>query len=373
MTTLIPALLLDSLALTGGAALTEGFALEARGAAGRRALLRGGSQLEAYDLDRLWDGERAPVAAFPFPWPDWSLGQHSVAPDASFAVFSGQRSVRAVAADGTTLWVYRHGCWDQRIGHGHSGDDQQVCGGIESGSCRVSDDGALVWAHVVADAGHAEQDEYDEYWVVLDATDGAELARVPLTGVASGSQHVSHPDGVHMGLCIGMGQDGILLHWARLDGGEVTTWDVNETEDRILVDVHPGHAGFLTVEHYGEDIRLHALDGTVLATAEARPTGEEAGEWDECRPWDHPCGFVDADTVIATTVECDEHPEEADHWLLDARTLTLRGGIAYPCPVDGFARPLGDGTWLTHDGKKGLLHRWGLTLADRPSGTRTKA
>ena len=41
-----------------------------------------------------------------------------------------------------------------------------------------------------------------------------------------------------MGLCIGMGQDGILLHWARWDGEKLTGWELNETMDRILMDVH---------------------------------------------------------------------------------------------------------------------------------------
>ncbi|MER6616448.1 hypothetical protein [Streptomyces xantholiticus] len=42
-----------------------------------------------------------------------------------------------------------------------------------------------------------------------------------------------------------------------------------------------------------------------------------------------------ADTVIASTVESDGDPERAHHWLLDARTLGIRGTVAYPTgPVD---------------------------------------
>ncbi|MER5730263.1 hypothetical protein ABT084_18320 [Streptomyces sp. NPDC002138] len=363
---MIPVRLLDSVPLPGGEGLTSGFALESRSEGRRRALLRSGDVLEVYDLDALWAGERAPVAAFPVPWPAWTSGEHSVSPDGSFAVFSGQRSVRAVGADGVTLWVYGHGCWDQEVGHAHSGDEQQICRDFESGSCRVSDDGRLVWAHVVAEG------EYEECWVVLDARDGAELARVPLDSVTSGSNHLSHPDGVHMGLGIGMGQDGILLHWARWDGHTVTSWDLNETMDRILADVHPEHAGYLTLEHYGYDITLHALDGTVLATGQPAADGadgadadadadEAEGEAEDLPAWDYSCGFVDGDTVIATTTEYDEAPELARHWLLDAHTLRVRGQVAYPQPVDSLARPLGDGTWLTYDAKTADLHRWGIT------------
>ncbi|MEU6862273.1 hypothetical protein ABZ924_03180 [Streptomyces sp. NPDC046876] len=330
----ITAQLRASVPLPGGEALINGFAFESRGSGSQRALLRNGAELEVYDLSEVFAGERAPTAVFPAPWV-WDRWVPSVSPDGSFAVFSGQRAVRAVGADGVALWEYRHGCWGPELGHAHTGDEQEVCRGLEHGSCRVSDDGRLVWAHVVI--------EEDEYWVVLDARDGRELARLPLDGAASGSNHLSHPDGTHMALCIGMGQDGILLYWARWDGAELTAWDPDGTTDRILIDVHAGHAGFLTVQHYGADLELHALDGSVLA--QGRP-----GEDGSC--WDYWCGFVDADTVIAAA-------EDGPHRLLDARTLQVRGAVAYPAePVEGGVRPLGDGTWLTYDTASGTLNRW---------------
>ncbi|WOX24494.1 hypothetical protein [Streptomyces solicathayae] len=348
----IPVQLRDSVRLLGAGGLLNGFAFESRAGGARRALLKNGTELEVFDLDELFTGERAPSVVFPMPWPGWDWGVHSVSPDGTFAVFSGQREVRAVAADGRTLWQYRHGCWDQEIGHLHTGDEQQVCRGSEHGSCRVSDDGRLVWAHVVD-----PETEYDELWVVLDARDGRELARLPLDSVTSGSHHLSHPDGVHMALDIGMGQDGILLYWGRWDGEKLTTWDLNETMDRILMDVHQEHAGFLTVEHYGQDMTLHALDGAVLA--EGEPPEAEEDEDPTC--WDWSCGFVDADTVIGSTTEYDDEGGDPRHWLLDARTLEIRGLLAYPDgPVDGFARPLGDGTWLTYDESTSTLHRWSL-------------
>ncbi|RKT06114.1 hypothetical protein BX286_4152 [Streptomyces sp. 3211.6] len=317
--------------------------------------MRNGEEVEVYDLDELLGGELAPVAVFPAPWPGWDRGVDSVSPDGGFAVFSGQRAVRAVGVGGEVLWEYRHGCWGPELGHPHSGDEQEVCRGLEHGSCRVSDDGRTVWAHVV----HEER----EYWVVLDAADGRELARLPLEdSAAAGSNHVSHPDGIHMGLSIGMGQDGILLYWARWDGEKLTAWDLNETMDRILADVHPGHRGFLTIEHYGSDLRLHALDGDTLATAEP----ESGAEDEEPGFWDYGCGFVDAGTVIAAAGEDgdEEDAERAGHWLLDAHTLGIRGRVAYPDgPVAGYVRPLGDGTWLTYDTGTEILNRWGEAAA----------
>ncbi|MEU7555078.1 hypothetical protein AB0B01_22510 [Streptomyces sp. NPDC044571] len=135
-----------------------------------------------------------------------------------------------------------------------------------------------------------------------------------------------------MGLSLGMGQDGILLHWARWDGAKLTARDLNETMDRILIDVHAERPGFLTVEHYGADLELHALDGSVLARGEPGPADD-----DEHPPsCDYGCGFVDvdADTVIAST------EEDGGHWLLDARTPELRGAVRYPGgPVDA-ERPI---------------------------------
>ncbi|WP_328930142.1 hypothetical protein OG429_03100 [Streptomyces sp. NBC_00190] len=347
----ITAQLRDSVKLPGGDALVSGFAFESRGNGPCRALLQNGHELEVYDLYEVFAGERAPTAVFPVPWPGWDRGVHSVSPDGSFTVFSGQRAIRAVGVGGDTLWEYRHGCWGPEIGHAHTGDEQQVCHGFEHGSCRVSDDGRLVWAHVVIEP---EAQDWQECWVVLDARNGREQARLPLDSAASGSHHLSHPDGIHMGLCIGMGQDGILLHWARWDGEKLTSWDLNETMDRILVDTHTGLPGFLTVEHYGADLQLHALDGTVLAEEAPEPPD---GEDPPC--WDYGCGFVDAGTVIASTVDSDEDPDRARHWLLDARTLKTRGTVVYPNgPVDSHVRPLGDGTWLTYDDSSETLNRW---------------
>ncbi|MFI0989830.1 hypothetical protein [Streptomyces exfoliatus] len=344
----VDARLLDSVALPGARELVCGLPFERRGAGRGRALFLHGAELEVHDLGALFAGDRAPAAVFPLPWPGWGGGAHSVAPDGTFAAFSGQRSVRAVDADGATRWTYGHACWDQLVGHPHTGDERQVCTGSESGSCRVSDDGRYVWAHVVLEAGD-DPDDYQEGWVVLDARDGRELARLPLPdSVASGSWHLSHPDGVHMGLCVGMGQDGVLVYWGRRDGRELTVHhELNDGLDRILYDVHPDHPGFLTLEHNGNDLQLHALDGTVLA------------ENDELR-WDHSCGFLDGDTVMATSdVGYGADPGEQATWLLAARTLETRGRVRYPGgATDGPVRPLGDGSWLTYDATTDTVHRW---------------
>lgn len=339
--------LLGTHRLPGGRTLVDGFH-ELRPGGVRRILLRQGHDLEVHDLAALLAGEREPAAVFPAPWPGWEHGVDSVAPDADFAVFSGQRAVRAVAADGRTLWEHRHGCWGPALGHEHTGDDQEVCDGLEHGSVHVSADGRLVWAHVVGDGG---EEGWTESWRLLDAGDGREIDRIPLDdSVASGSHQLPLADGRHVALSVGMGQDGCLLYWARRDDEGTVVRDLNEGLDRILLDVHPESGRFLTVEHYGADLQLHDLDGTLLA--EAEPTGPGPDRWDWC------AGFVDADTVIGSTGHDDGDDDPVCHRLLDAATLAPRGRIVYPGPVDGYARPLGDGTWLTHDRGTDTLSRW---------------
>ncbi|MFD6878939.1 MULTISPECIES: hypothetical protein [unclassified Streptomyces] len=60
-----------------------------------------------------------------------------------------------------------------------------------------------------------------------------------------------------------------------------------------------------------------------------------------------PKGAGTAGRVARVTTGAPPAPPVRGGWA----TLAVRGGIAYPRPVAGFAGPLGDGTWLTHDGR----------------------
>ncbi|MFJ5924524.1 hypothetical protein ACIQF6_18190 [Kitasatospora sp. NPDC092948] len=361
MTVDVDAVLRGAVALPGGRDVVDGFGFEGR-AGSRRALLRDGARLAVFDLDAVFGGRPEPSATFPLPWPGWTGGVHSVSPDGSFAVFSGQRAVRAVNGDGTTRWEYRHPCWGPELGHPHSGDEQEVCRGSEHGSCWVSDDGRVVWAHL---PGTSDAEDFAEEWVVLDAADGRLLARQVLDCVAAGSHHQSHPGTGHVGLCVGMGQDGIGLYWARWDGEQLRDVRLEEEGDRILADVHPEHSAYLTVQHDGWDVQLHAVDGTLLAEG-APPDGP-----DGLPAWDWQCGFVDPGTVLVSTLDCAD--EDGAHWLLDAATLVPRQRVAYPDGrTPGYACPLGDGSWLTFDDRSGLLHRWSAAPT-KPNGQPAEA
>jgi hypothetical protein len=340
-----------------GGTLITGHALEERGIH-RLALILDEGMLAVHDLEALFNGVTAPQLSFRSPWSSWRRGVNSVSPDLSFAVFSGQRAICAVEADGVVRWEYGHECWGHRE-HDHT-IAGHVCGGLESGSVRVSDDGTLVW-------GHVRGSDYEE-WLVLDAITGGVVARTPLDSAAAGSVHIAHPDGEHVGLSIGLGQDGAMLYWARCEKGHLRSWDMND-DDRILVDVHPSGTRFLTLDHNCGDLSVHAFpSGAAMATIDdaaipplQREEGDEYHENEDPAYWDYYCGHIDSTAVIAGTTEADEEHGEGRHWLLDSATLEILGQISYPCPIKGPARPLGDGTWLTHNAYSGQLTRWAVS------------
>ncbi|MGQ4421981.1 hypothetical protein ACN6LL_008549, partial [Streptomyces violaceoruber] len=128
-----------------GGLLITGTALEERGVH-RLALIHNEGTLAVHDLEGLFNGVATPQVSFRSLWSSWWRGVNSVSPDLSFAVFSGQRAICAVEPDGSVRWEYGHECWGDRE-HDHTIADH-ICGGLESGSTWVSDDGTLVWGHV---------------------------------------------------------------------------------------------------------------------------------------------------------------------------------------------------------------------------------
>lgn len=337
----IPVRRVGGAVLPGVRGLVVGYGVQRWPGTGVHVLTHQEGALRAHALDRAFGGDPAPLAVFPDPDPEWARGVHATAPDGSFAVFSGRTAVRAVNASGRTLWEHGHDCWG--------------CDTMESGSCHVTADGRYVWATVPGP--HADGTYAGDEWLVLDASDGEVLAGTVLGCAAAGSNHLPHPDGVHMGLGVGEGQDGTPLYWGRRDGRELTTWPVGD-EDRVLADVHPSGAAFLTVAHSSDDLAWHRFpDGAVGGTM---PAEEAQGDVDPeyGAYWDYSCGYVDEHTVLASaTAYAEEDVDTAPHWLLDALTLRVLGEIAYPVPVRDAACPLGDGTWLT-EGEDGEITRW---------------
>jgi len=291
--------------------------------------VRSDGELRVFAAD-FGDGRLFEAAVFPAPWARWRWAPDAVAPDLSFAVFSGETAIRAVGRDGRTLWEHQHDCWG--------------CGDLESGSVIVSADGARVWA--CAPSPHAETEwPYDgDDWLVFDAAGGGVLGMTRLDCAAAGSFHLLHPDRVHVGLSVGEGQDGSPSYWGRLEGDLIEFRLIGgEDRDRVLAAVSPSGKTYLTIAHEQYDLRLHSFgDDAVLGTYEADEDKEEVLSYE--------AGYVTEDLVLAGEDEGDRH------WLIEAPSGRLLGEVRYPAPAAGTARPLGDGTWLTSSAD--AIRRW---------------
>ncbi len=330
---------------------------------GRRLLVqRDDTEVVALDTDALPAG-RASEVRFPAPWPR-HFGSVTVSPQRDAAVFAGVHAVRSVAATGTIRWEVRHGCWyggcpllhPSFDAYAHDRDHRYADGG----SVAVSADGRLVWAHVRAPlGGDADPEDDQELWVVLDATDGRVLGRVNTLTVASDSEHTPHLDPAQMGLSVGEGEEGSPALWGRWDGQQLTVAQIGI--ELALLGVSPSGRHLLTVDAGQWSLSLHRTDdGSLLRELDARstvpPHPRNPGE--DRVYWDRDAAFVDEDTIVVGTSECDARHGTARHWLVDVPGMTLRGEISYPFRVSGPARSAGDGAWYTVSEDRTAVHLW---------------
>lgn len=333
---------------------------------GRRLLVqRGDTEVVTLDVDVPGTG-RAPEVRFPAPWPR-RFGSVTVSPDQDTVVFAGLHAVRSVEATGATRWEMRHGCWDgscplMHLSFAEYADDEDHLY-ADSGSAAVSGDGRLVWAHVRGPLGSDKDTEDEqEVWLVLNATDGEVLGRANTMTVASGSEHTPHPDPTQMGLSIAEGEEGSPVLWGRWDGQQLTTGHLGI--ERIILGVSPSGRHLLTVPVGQWSLSLQRVeDGLVLRKLEAKDTlPPHPGSTGEDRVyWDYEAAFVDEDTVVAGTSECDARYGTVRYWLVDVRGMALGGEIRYPFAVSGPARSAGDGTWYTVSKDRTSVHLWQLT------------
>ncbi|UYQ64384.1 hypothetical protein [Streptomyces peucetius] len=330
---------------------------------GRRLLVqRGDDEVVVRDLDA--DGPPA-EARIPAPWPR-RFGEVAVSPEGDLAVFAGVHAVRAVDASGATRWEVRHGCWGGACFSAHESfgeyADDEDHRYPDSGSAAFSADGRLVWTHVrgpLSAGGQGEDDQ--ELWLVLDAADGRVLGQAQTLTVGSGSHHTPHPDPAQTGLSVGEGEEGSPALWGRWDGRRLS---VRKIDDELLLHGVSPSGGLLLAGDIGQyTLYLHSADdGSVLRELDAEGTvpPHPDGTGEGRVHWDHEAAFVDEDTVVAGTSECDAAHGTARHWLVDARTMSLRGRIAYPFAVAGPARSAGGGSWYTVSGDGTSLCLWDL-------------
>lgn len=317
---------------------------------GRRLLVqRGDTELVVRDLEGTGAETR-----FPAPWPR-RYGSVAVSPAGDVAVFAGVHALRAVDSTGAVLWETRHGCWSATVcttAHASFSEyaDDYHHGHADSGSAAFSSDGKVLWAHVRSHTGHDTEEE----WLILDAADGSLLARAATMTVGSGSFHFPHPDPAYMGLSIAEGEETSPVLWGRWDGTQLT---VQRFLEEVFLAVSPSGKHFLTTDTGQWALYLHqAEDGTELRRLNAQDAVPPPPGDDRAR-WDFEAAFPYDDTAVAGT----EHYAEAPrHWLIDPRTMALRGSVVYPFPVSGPPLSAGRDAWCTVSKDQTSLHLWDL-------------
>lgn len=338
--------------------------LESRSAS-RLLVQRGDTELIVQEVQ---PPATASTVSFPAPWPR-RFGTSAVSPAADLVVFAGPHALRAVDQSGSPRWELRHRCWAGCPGHTDFSEyaDDRDHRYANRGSAGFSSDGKTVWAHVPGPLEHDTPDhDRGEEWLVIDAADGAVLARTQTRTAAAGSVHVPHPDPAQMGLSIGEGQDGSPLRWGKWDGHALIVHSFGD-EDRVLLGVSPSGDRLGTVTHDQDVLAVHLVaDGSVVAELNAdvlppHPAVEEEAPDDEAQAFfDYEGGFVDESTLVLGTVESDEEFGTGRHWLVDAVQMRLIDRITYPFEVPGLPKALGDGTWYTVSNRDRALHIWAL-------------
>ncbi|MCD0446348.1 PQQ-binding-like beta-propeller repeat protein [Glycomyces sp. A-F 0318] len=134
------------------------------------------------------------------------LQSHATGPDGNQAVYATADVLVGVDRSGKERWRYDFGPRGKTMGNTRT-------------SCVYSGDGAVVWLYRPdMYVGRSETDR----WIALDAATGTVLgeAALPVPG-GHGAIHYPHPDGVHMLLDVGCGQDGTYTFLGRINRGHL--------------------------------------------------------------------------------------------------------------------------------------------------------
>lgn len=296
-------------------------------------------KIHAYNVSRSVCGSLDPETIYRVDSSDKHLN-HAVAPNLNQLVYATSHSVVCISRNSETLWQYD---LEPRSTQRHLRD----C------SCVFSQDGTWVWVY----RPDAMADRGPDILVVLRADTGQEVARTILGSVGEGAQLVLHPDGRHVLLDVGEGQDGVKMYRAAFTGESIDLHSYG-WEDRVLIDMAPDGQSFMTVDHGRYDVAFHAfLSGEVVMRIPIEAFGHEYfGEDEAGMDWNG--GFLNPDIAVATIAGEKDDKEWHRHYSIDLRTGTSCHRFeAYSRDNHDF-EPLGDGTWIV-SGPGGNAIRYG--------------
>lgn len=228
---------------------------------------------------------------------------------------------------------------------------------IARGDARLSLDGEHVW--IFRPDAMLQRGEGDG-WLVLRAADGQLVTEVTLQTVGQGAIHWPHPDGVHMLLDVGEGQDGGYLFRGRLDGTklEVHAYPWN---DRVLLGFSPDGGAFMTVDHNQDDAAFHTFPSGdrahTVELAELPQPEVDDEDTDVMIGWGG--GYLDATKAVVSVEWQTDDAEPRIFHVLDLTNGTVLGQLDVPEGVYDIELP-GDGTWITQD-EDGRSSCWALS------------
>ncbi|GIJ99684.1 hypothetical protein Aspvir_003685 [Aspergillus viridinutans] len=252
---------------------------------------------------------------------------HAVAPNLDRAVYITSHSVVCISQNSDLLWRYDL-------------EPRSTQRYVPHSNCVFSLDGAWVWVY----RPDAMADRGPDILVVLRAETGEEVARTELDSVGQGARLALHPDGRHILLDVGEGQDGVKLYRAALTGGDIDLhsygWD-----DRCLVDLSPDGRRFMTVHHSRYDIAFHVFPrGEVVLRLPVEAFGYEYGDDGACTHWNG--GFLNADIAVITIAGEKDDKEWHCHYSIDLCSGIPLGRFEAHSRDNYDFEPLGDGTWI---------------------------
>ncbi|HSA52179.1 MAG TPA: hypothetical protein VLH10_18985, partial [Yinghuangia sp.] len=256
--------------------------------------------------------------ALPAEW----KGGHAVAPDLSFVAASGPDRVCALDMTGRQIWSRPHADWEFE----------------ESGSCVATTDARGVWAVV--------RTEEADTCVLFDAQDGTVLRTAPLPAQTVGSELLPHPDGVHVGVAAGHGDEAYRVFLVA--SGDTGPARELPGEARILIDIQPGSGLMLTTPYgAGPLALLRSPDGGIVAARR-----HDALFADDDEVFDFYAGFLGPDRVLAAS-------SAQRHIVFSVPDLRPITEVEYPDDASrAWLVVRYDGTWVTADPDTGSVRLW---------------
>jgi hypothetical protein len=300
--------------------------------------------VQAYDFSTgaAVTSDVVPTVAFPITdWANMKRGLGAgpdgwdVAPDLSRAVYATPNRVNCIDRDGSSLWQLDFPPALSERPNAYV-------------SCDFSLDGAVVW--VYRPDGMARNDAGTDKWLAVDGGTGRVLAQADLRTVGHGADHIAHPDGEHMLLDVGEGQDGTLVFRGRLDGDRIELFEY-DWGNRVLVSMTSDGSHLMTVDHDHADAAFHTYpDGAVVAQIPIEALGYELFD----AFIEFAGGYIDSCTAVVTVSgETEDERWWFERYLVDPHTGEIRRRLDAPSADENDFEPLGDGSWLskTDDGR----------------------